>query len=308
MRFGKWRALPLALSLAAFGVGLGSATQAQAQFHTIPRLSPAYDYTTGGEYMAPPIPYGHYAKDYVGDAHKAAAGLKAHLCGPFCGHKLFKHGHGDGNDDGQCGQDGLGCGSAHGIFGSHGGANCGVAGCFGGINCGILGHGKQGGGSADCVSAAPGYATTISGPSAQTGPIPSAQACGQPNCNIGSKHSHLGHFGDQANSGLCGDPACGVGFLHRHGNGHGIVDAGQGGCSFCGGRGCSHCLGKGSGLGSMVHGKLASLAAGLCKPKVKWFVGPGGPVPLTPGYVPYIVATRSPRDFFAFPPMNPNDP
>ncbi len=52
----------------------------------------------------------------------------------------------------------------------------------------------------------------------------------------------------------------------------------------------------------MVHGKLASLAAGLHKPKVKWFVGPGGPVPLTPGYVPYIVTTRSPRDFFAFPP------
>ena len=42
--------------------------------------------------------------------------------------------------------------------------------------------------------------------------------------------------------------------------------------------------------------------------KVDCFVGPGGPVPLTPGYVPYIVTTRSPRDFFSFPPMNPNDP
>ena len=58
----------------------------------------------------------------------------------------------------------------------------------------------------------------------------------------------------------------------------------------------------------MIHGKLASLAGGLHHPKMKWFVGPGGPVPLTPGYVPYIVSTRSPRDFFAFPPMNPNDP
>ncbi len=308
MRFGKWRGLPLALSLAAFGVGLGSATQAQAQFHTIPRLSPAYDYTTGGEYMAPPIPYGHYAKDYVGDAHKAAACLKAHLCGPFCNHSLFKHGHADGSDDGQYAGDGLGSGAGHGIFGSHGSSNCGVAGCFGGINCGILGHGKNGGGSADCVTSAPGYATTTTGPSAQTGPIPSAQACGQTNCRLAGKHSHLGHFGGQSNSGLCGDPACGVGFLHRHGNGQGIVDDGQGGCSFCGGRGCSHCLGKSGGHGSMLHGKLASLAAGLCKPKVKWFVGPGGPVPLTPGYVPYIVSTRSPRDFFAFPPMNPNDP
>jgi hypothetical protein len=27
-------------------------------------------------------------------------------------------------------------------------------------------------------------------------------------------------------------------------------------------------------------------------------------VPLTPGYVPYINVTRSPRDFFAFPPYS----
>jgi hypothetical protein len=36
---------------------------------------------------------------------------------------------------------------------------------------------------------------------------------------------------------------------------------------------------------------------------VKYFVGPGGPVPITPGYVPYVVSTRSPRDYFAFPPF-----
>ena len=36
----------------------------------------------------------------------------------------------------------------------------------------------------------------------------------------------------------------------------------------------------------MVHGKLASLAAGLHKPKMKWFVGPGGPVPLDPRLCP----------------------
>jgi hypothetical protein len=306
MRFGTWRALPLALSLAAFVLGLASATEARAQYHTIPRLSPAYDYSTGGEYMAPPIPYGHYAKDTVDDAHKALASLKAHLCGPFCGHNLFNHGGGKHN--GQSGGDGQGCGSGHGIFGGHGGSGCGVDGCFGGLNCSILGHGKHGGGSTDGASAAPGYATTIGGPSAQTAPIASAQACGQANCKIGGKHSHLGLFGGHSNSGLCGDPACGVGFAHRHGVGNGNADNGQGACSFCGGKGCSHCLGKLAGLGSMVHGKLASLAGGLHKPKVKWFVGAGGPVPLTPGYVPYIVATRSPRDFFAFPPMNPNDP
>ncbi len=42
------------------------------------------------------------------------------------------------------------------------------------------------------------------------------------------------------------------------------------------------------------------------KPKISWFNGAGGPVPITPGYVPYIVTTRSPRDFFSFPPMNPD--
>ena len=78
------------------------------------------------------------------------------------------------------------------------------------------------------------------------------------------------------------------------------------GCGFCGGKGCSNCL---SGLGSGLHGKLASLAGLLHPaPKVDYFVGPGGPVPITPGYVPYVVVTRSPRDFFAFPPRNPFDP
>jgi hypothetical protein len=42
--------------------------------------------------------------------------------------------------------------------------------------------------------------------------------------------------------------------------------------------------------------------------EIEYFVGPGGPVPLTPGYVPYIVTTRSPRDFFAFPPFSDLDP
>jgi hypothetical protein len=56
-------------------------------------------------------------------------------------------------------------------------------------------------------------------------------------------------------------------------------------------------------------GHLAGSAMGILgHNKFDWFVGPGGPVPLTPGYVPYIVSTRSPRDFFSFPPMNPNDP
>jgi hypothetical protein len=96
-------------------------------------------------------------------------------------------------------------------------------------------------------------------------------------------HSHKGH----RLCGLCGGRGCG-----------GCGGSGLGGCGFCGGKGCSHCL---SGL----HARLAGL---LRHQKVDYFLGAGGPVPLTPGYVPYVVVTRSPRDFFAFPPMNPLDP
>jgi hypothetical protein len=142
--------------------------------------------------------------------------------------------------------------------------------------------------------------------------------CGQAGCKIGGRHGHgrknagCGLCGGQGcgacvggagASGLCNDPSCGLGHGHGHGRGHG----GRGtGCGFCGGKGCKHCLG---GLASQVHSKLSSLlASALYHPRMQWFVGAGGPVPLTPGYVPYIVATRSPRDYFAFPPRNPNDP
>jgi hypothetical protein len=79
--------------------------------------------------------------------------------------------------------------------------------------------------------------------------------------------------------GDCGDPDCGLG----HGRGK---------------------LGLGQGLGQ----GLGALTGWLHQQKVDYFVGPGGPVPITPGYVPYVVVTRSPRDYFSFPPRNPNDP
>jgi hypothetical protein len=145
---------------------------------------------------------------------------------------------------------------------------------------------------------------------AVTGPLPTTQAapvvqpsgqtpCGDPGCRTRGKHHHgrslcglCGGRGCGGCGGLgsvgCGDPGC---KLCGHGKSHG--------CKFCGGKGCLNCL---AGL----HGKLASLLH--LGPKVDYFVGAGGPVPLTPGYVPYVVTTRSPRDFFAFPPMNPFDP
>ncbi len=175
------------------------------------------------------------------------------------------------------------------------------------------------GGATDGPGApAAGYATTWAQPSGQVSTVPSTQViCGETGCNVSSKHSHM------LNSG-CGDPGCGLGFKHSHDGGNGeMVGSGcsfcggtgcgkcgghgaRTGCSLCGGKGCGHCLG---GLKSKLHGKLASLCGGLHHaPRMQYFLGAGGPVPITPGYVPYIVTTRSPRDFFSFPPMNPNDP
>ena len=288
MRIGKWRGMPRTLALVtAIGLGLALANSAQAQylpFHTLPGEVPAYDFKTGGPYMAPPVPYGHYAKDPLGGLHKF---LSCPLClfgGGGAGHGLFHHGDGDGHG-------GSGFGHGHG----HGDSSYVVEDGNGGI-----GHGYPGGLGVGTAVVGPGdgpYATAV--PTGQSVVQPSSQAfCGEPGCGVKSRHSHFGQFVDPNKCGSCGGHgcgACGGSGLFGHGNG----------CGFCGGKGCSHCL---SGLGSSLHGKLASLTGMLNKPKVTWFVGPGGPVPLTPGYVPYVVSTRSPRDFFAFAPMNPNDP
>ncbi len=303
MRFGTWRALPLALTLvAAFGLGMAKPALADGMLlqHTIPRVVPAYDFTNGGAYKAPPIPYGHYAKDYIADADKALGCVSCKLHGlgggGGLGHGLFHHGDGDGCANGACANSGAGCGS--GLFGHNGGSSCGTPGCFGGISCGLQGHKK----SAVCGTGAAGYASTYPGASSQAVVQPTAQfACGQTGCSIGGRHTHLGHGGSRMGCGLCGGRGC-----QSCATDGGSGMSGDPGCRFCGGQGCKHCLG-GSGLSSLLHSKLASLAGAFHRPKVQWFVGAGGPVPLTPGYVPYIVTTRSPREFFAFAPMNPND-
>jgi hypothetical protein len=305
MRLGTWRGMPLRLSLAiAFWLSLGLVSSARADGlilqHTIPRVAPAYNYTTGGPYYAPPVPYGHYAKDYVADAHKAVGCVTCALQGLLgvggAGHNLFHKGAGTGTDysDGS----GLGHSFGHGGFGhGHGG--------YGddGFPVGGAGAGLPAGASAGIAGSA-GYSTTMPLTTAQAPSGQSVQSlCGQTGCTLAGTHSHLGGHLNKFHGGNCGDPNCGLGHGHGHGFGHG---AGAGtGCSFCGGTGCSHCL---SGLGSAIHGKLASIAGVLHRPRMSWFLGAGGPVPLTPGYVPYIVVTRSPRDYFSFPPMNPNDP
>lgn len=100
-----------------------------------------------------------------------------------------------------------------------------------------------------------------------------------------------------------GDPCSGCAGL-----GHGCNDPGCGGgrhslCNNCGGRGCKAC--HGCGLLHGLLGKPHSILSGLIhKHDVQYFVGPGGPVPITPGYVNYVNPVRSPRDFLAFPPFS----
>ncbi|MGE3822247.1 MAG: hypothetical protein AB7I30_22765, partial [Isosphaeraceae bacterium] len=101
----------------------------------------------------------------------------------------------------------------------------------------------------------------------------------------------------------CGDPGCGLGHNVGCGNGCGLLDKFKSLCGGCGGAGCGMCGGLGH-LGK-VHGLLGSALGVLGGGHhIKWFNGPGGPVPLTPGYVNYVNPVRSPRDFFAFPPMS----
>jgi hypothetical protein len=82
-------------------------------------------------------------------------------------------------------------------------------------------------------------------------------------------------------------------------------------CSACGGKGCALCGGTGccTGLCNKLCGGVAGLVGKVFHiGEIEYFIGPGGPVPLTPGYVPYVVTTRAPRDFLAFPPFSDLDP
>ena len=116
-------------------------------------------------------------------------------------------------------------------------------------------------------------------------------------CGGGGLLGGLGHGGGGGNMcGACGGRGCGAC------GGRGLLGGGL--CGLCGGRGCKACLGGGKlksilGLPSALYGKLTHAG------EIEYFVGPGGPVPITPGYVPYVVTTRSPRDFLAFPPFSP---
>lgn len=323
MRFGDWRGVAFAVALGTLALGL--ATPASADLgdlllhRTIPRDAAAVDLTTGQPMMAPPIPYGEYAKDYAGSIHNCLGTVAGVLhggcglcggagCSSCMGGGLF-HGLGHGDPCASCG--GAGCGHCKGSGLFHHGKNycgaCGGAGCGRCKGAGLF-HGK-GRGCGNCGGSGCGLclASGQAGPvaTAQSYVLPSGQACGGchgKGCGLCGGKGFLGGLGHgKRGCGNCGGMGCGLcgggrGLLH--GCGHG----GDPGCSHCGGVGCGLCHG---GKGIPGLGLVSGL---LHHNKIQYFVGPGGPVPLTPGYVPYVVTTRSPRDFFAFPPFSNLDP
>jgi hypothetical protein len=330
MRLGHLRGVTLAVALFSTMATAGPAF-ADGFSYTIPREVLARDLNTGEPYYAPPVPWGHYAKDGLFDhfysKHCGICGLLMGKGPGHCGgHGLFGHG---GKGDG-CGKKGCGhCGKGgNGLF-HHGSNGCEDP------SCGLFngGHGRRikdcglckGKGCGLCVSSEVGYplhslASEQAAPARvvvtpqQTLPIASSQECAEPGCKLGRGHHHgeMSSMGDPC--GACKGKGCGLcGGLGRK-FGHGgdpCGGCGGKGCGLCGGTGkghggkCAACGGKGCRLCSGLKSKLF----GLLHPHagdIKYFVGPGGPVPLTPGYVPYVVPTRSPRDFLAFPPYTPD--
>jgi hypothetical protein len=280
MRCGYWRGVTLAFALFYAGT-IGAPSKATAGItHTIPPICPAIDLNTGQPFYAPPVPWGCYAK--TDGLHGSTAGPGGGLC---CGLGLGNLLGGCGNG---CGSGG--CGPCSGLFGHGCGNPCGGGLCGGNRSCGLCGG--MGAGCGLC-SRKPLCSSQIL-PSCQTKP------CGTKVCKPRT------HAIASPQCGSCKGAGCGLcrGLLHHGtgcnscgGRGCGLCGGGLGNlCGHCGGAGCGHCMGAGL-LSSLLH-----------RNRIEYFVGAGGPVPITPGYVPYVVTTRSPRDFFAFPPFTPDAP
>ena len=316
--------------------------------HTIPREVTAVDVHTGGPYFAPPIPNGCYAKDPLGtiaDGVGMVHGCLSSLTGKLHGCCSGCHGAGckQCGGTGKCGHcdNCLGSGGGH-----HGGNPCAVCGGVG-KGCGFCGwrgllHGHDSGQNCGVPGAAcgsglcspqqvqpcsfNGHASTVCSSMQSAPPLVSAQGsfaspqtgCMQAGCQLKRRHFHRLGKGCSA----CGGMGCGICQGGAMSSGSLCGGCGGAGCNACGGQGlhgqgklCSACGGHGCSLcGGTGHLKnLLGASAGLIGKlfhvgDIEYFVGPGGPVPITPGYVPYVVTTRSPRDFLAFPPFSDLDP
>ena len=132
---------------------------------------------------------------------------------------------------------------------------------------------------------APCHASTVMAtsqvqPTSQGVVLPSGQGpCGDPGCKIGGRHSHFGNLMSKIRCQFCGgggcggcggaglgDPCSGCG---GGGSGCGLCGGcglfhhghGGTGCGLCGGRGCANCL---KGLASKAHGLLGNLDGRSC--------------------------------------------
>ena len=117
MRFGHWRGVMFTVAL--FSSMVADRPVSADDFHVMPKEVLARDLNTGQPYFAPPIPWGHYAKDGLFDHYgkncplgKFCLGKNCKFCcgkgmgGGKCGHGLFNHcgkGSGDGCGDPGCG-------------------------------------------------------------------------------------------------------------------------------------------------------------------------------------------------------------
>jgi hypothetical protein len=220
---------------------------------------------------------------HAGHAHSMPASYTGGGHTGLLGGLLGKHKGGAGvgtvsmGDHSLCGP-GMPCASGQGMPSGQGGLPSGqfATSCGGCGGRGLLGNGSKCGGC--------GGRGLLSG-----------MACngcgGRGLLGNGSKCGNCGLLGGGLGKGTACNGCGGSGHL---GNGSK--------CGLCGGSGfCAGALGKAKHIAGLGHGLLGKLThAG----EIEYFVGPGGPVPLTPGYVPYVVPTRSPRDYFAFPPFS----
>ena len=313
MRFERWRGMPLVLAMAAVGLGLAwvelePGRMDIASITRSPGKSPAYDFTTGGEFMAPPVPYGHYAKDHLLGLRELpaarAAGLhrvRARLARPW--HRLRC-----------CGGHGCGLCSGSGSSGTAGGGTPAAASPVAAAAWAIITR-RAGSRRATRVRSSSAVVRRIGPVGRRDQPVVAGRHGRRP--TVGPVALRAGRLRRartvipprlKGHGASAGSARPGLRRLRRRRDARrlrrsrlrALPRQGQG----------LRILRR-QGLLALplrlgLHGKLAGLLHH--RPKVEYFVGAGGPVPITPGYVPYIVATRSPRDFFAFPPMNPYDP
>ena len=303
MRFGKRRALPLALPLAVvLGLGLGSAKPAQAdwpstRFRDGPCLQlhdrwpihgaagPVRSLRQGLRRRRPKVPgrCQRPATRVVGWSRVKAprSGRRQRLWS-----KRMRGGWR--------------------LPSGNGGSDCGVAGCFGGMSCGLLGHrkGADGGswlqrrrgrlcdhrgwaqrvssGQSRRVSRSAGSRAAMSAASTRTwASSPATRVADSAVAAVAARAAATDTDSVTARAAARSVEARAAGTASAE---------------------------KEADSARICTASWRRWQVGLHRPKMKWFVGAGGPVPFTPGYVPYIVTTRSPRDFFAFPPMNPNAP